>query len=107
VGAGDDGGVCVDIIGATHDGAGRNLLPHLGRRDQANAVGLTNRRRAVAVEAADIRAALHRRRQGMTPHPYSVESNVVTHQGDLAGELRWLTQVSHALARHELRRTPS
>ncbi|MDQ2789507.1 MAG: hypothetical protein M3Y73_07310 [Actinomycetota bacterium] len=76
-------------------------------RDQANAAGLTNRRRAAAVEAADIRAALHRRRQGMTPHPYSVDSNVVTHQCDLTGELRWLTQVSLALTRDELRRTPS
>jgi len=76
-------------------------------RDQAGSAGLTNQRRAAAVEAADIRAALHRRRQGMTPHPYSVDSNVVTHQCDLTGELRWLTQVSLALTRDELRRTPS
>lgn len=71
---------------------------------QADAAGLTDRRHAAAIEAAGICAALHRRRHGMPLGGYSVEGNVVTEHGDLASELRWLTQVSDALARDELRR---
>ncbi|MGH3823723.1 MAG: MAB_1171c family putative transporter [Pseudonocardiaceae bacterium] len=73
-------------------------------RHQAVAVGLTDRRRAAAIEAADIRAALHRRRHDMPPRVYSVERNDSIHQDDLTTELHWLTQVSDALARDELRR---
>ncbi|MGH3885826.1 MAG: DUF6545 domain-containing protein [Pseudonocardiaceae bacterium] len=72
-------------------------------RQQAAAAGLTDRRRAAAIEAADIRAALHRRRHDMPPQVYSVERNDTTHQDDLTTELHWLTQVSDALARDELR----
>lgn len=72
-------------------------------RDQANAAGLTGQRRAAAVEAADIRAALHRRRHDMPPLGYAVDGDAATAQDDLASELRWLTQVSDALARAELR----
>jgi hypothetical protein len=70
--------------------------------DLADAAGLTGRRRAAAVEAADIRAALHRRSQDMVPGRYSVVVDTVT-QHDLSSELRWLTQVSEALACDELR----
>ena len=76
-------------------------------RDQADAVGLTDRRRAAAVEAADIRAALHRRRHNERPRGYLGKGDVTTLQDDLASELRWLTQVSDALARDELRRASS
>lgn len=75
-------------------------------RDQAAAAGLTGRRRAAAIEAADIRAALHRRRHDMPPVGYSVEGNAATQHNDLPSELRWLTQVSDALTRDELRRAP-
>jgi hypothetical protein len=68
-------------------------------RDQADAAGLTGRRRAAAIEAADIRAALHRRRHDMSPSSYSATA---TEHGDLTSELRWLTQVSDALTRDEL-----
>jgi uncharacterized protein DUF6545 len=74
-------------------------------RDQADASELTGQRRAAAIEAADIRAALHRRRQNMSPHEYSVEGKAATQHDDLTSELRWLTQVSDALTRDELRRT--
>lgn len=74
-------------------------------RDQADAAELTGRRRAAAIEAADIRAALHRRRHDMPPCSYSAEGNVATQHNDLSSELRWLTQVSDALTRDELRRT--
>lgn len=73
-------------------------------RDQADAAGLTGRRRAAAIEAADIHAALHRRRHDMPPRSYSAEGNAATEHDDLTSELRWLTQVSAALAREELRR---
>ena len=73
-------------------------------RDQADAAGLTDRGRAAAIEAADIRAALHRRRHDMPPRSYLAEGNVITEHSDLASELRWLTQVSDALTRDELRR---
>ncbi|MGH3366948.1 MAG: MAB_1171c family putative transporter, partial [Nocardioidaceae bacterium] len=75
-------------------------------RDQADAAGLTDSRRAAAIEAADIHAALHRRRHDMPPRGYSAEGNAATHD-DLTSELRWLTQVSDALARGELRQSPS
>ncbi|MGH3845330.1 MAG: MAB_1171c family putative transporter [Pseudonocardiaceae bacterium] len=73
--------------------------------DQAIAVGLTDRRRATAIEAADIRAALHRRRNHMPPRGYSAAANATIQQDDLTSELRWLTGVSDALARSELRPT--
>lgn len=76
-------------------------------RDQADAAGLTDRRRAAAIEAADIRAALHRRQHDMPPRGYSAEGNAATHHDDLTSELRWLTQVSDALAHDELRQSPS
>ena len=75
-------------------------------RDQADAVGLTGRRRAAAIEAAAIRTALHRRRQNMPPAWSMVGGNVATPHNDLASELRWLTQVSDALARDEPHRAP-
>jgi len=74
-------------------------------RDQADAAGLTSQRRAAAIEAADIHAALHRRRHGMPPRWYSVAGDAATQHDDLPSELRWLTQVSDALTRDELRRT--
>jgi hypothetical protein len=76
-------------------------------RDQADATGLPDRGRAAAIEAADIRAALHRRRHNMPPHRYSVDGNDATQHDDMTSELRWLIQVSDALARDELRRAPS
>ncbi len=74
-------------------------------RDQADAAELTGQRRAAAIEAADILAALYRRRHNMPLHEYSVEGKAATQHDDLAGELRWLTQVSDALTRDELRQT--
>jgi hypothetical protein len=76
-------------------------------RDQADAAGLTDRRHAAAIEAADIRAALHRRSQNKRPRGYLVQGDVATLQDDLASEIRWLSQVSDALTRDELRRAPS
>jgi hypothetical protein len=70
-------------------------------RDQADAAGLTGRRRAAAIEAAAIRAALHRRRQNMPPAWSAVDGNAATPHNDLTSELRWLTQISDALARDE------
>jgi ABC-type multidrug transport system fused ATPase/permease subunit len=75
--------------------------------DQANAMGLTGQRRAAAIEAADIHAALHRRRRG-TPSPgYSAGGHATIQQDDLTSELHWLTRVSDALARGELPLTRS
>lgn len=74
-------------------------------RDQADAAGLTDWRRAAAIEAADIRAALHRRRHDMPLSGHSVEANAATQHDDLPSELRWLTQVSDSFTRDELRRT--
>lgn len=73
---------------------------------QATAAGLTNRRCAAAIEAADIRAALHRRRHNTLPRTTPAEPHDTIHQNDLTSELHWLTQVSDALARDELRPTP-
>lgn len=73
-------------------------------REQANAVGVADRHRAAAIEAADIRAALHRRRQNLPPCGYTADNNVATEQDTLTSELRWLTRVSHALVRDELQR---
>jgi Family of unknown function (DUF6545) len=76
-------------------------------RKQAKALGVADRHRAAAIEAADIRAALHRRRQQVPPCRYTAEDNVATHQGTFTSELRWLAQVSNALARDEIGRTSS
>jgi len=73
-------------------------------RDQADAAGLTGRRRAAAIEAAGIRTTVHRRRHDMPFRGYSVEGNAAAEHGDLTSELSWLTQVSDALTRDELRR---
>jgi hypothetical protein len=75
-------------------------------RDQADDAGLTGRRRAAAIEAAAIRAALHRRRQNMPPARSTVDGNAATPHNDLTSELRWLTQISDALARDEPPRAP-
>ena len=77
-------------------------------RDQAGAAGLAGRRRAAAIEAAAIRAALHRlRRQNMPPVRSTVYGNAAaTPHNDLTSELRWLTQISDALARDEPHRAP-
>lgn len=76
-------------------------------RTQAATAGLTEQRRAAAIEAADLRVALHRRRHGLPPCGSPTEATVVIQPDDLSGELRWLTQVSDALARDELRAAPS
>ncbi len=41
----------------------------------------------------------------MSPYEYSVEGKAATQHDDLTSELRWLTQVSDALTRDELRQT--
>jgi hypothetical protein len=71
-------------------------------RDQADAAGLTDRRRAAAIEAADIRAALYRRRHDLLPRGYSADGSAATYHDDLTSELRWFTQVSEAIARDGL-----
>lgn len=76
-------------------------------RKQAKALGVADRHRAAAIEAADICATLHRQRQQVPPCRYTVESNAATRQDTFTSELRWLTQVSHALARDEIGRTSS
>lgn len=63
------------------------------------AAGLTDQRRAAAVEAAAIRAALHRQRHNMPPRGYRSGSNPTIPHDDLDSEVRWLTLVSEALAR--------
>jgi hypothetical protein len=72
-------------------------------RHEAATAGLTDRRRAPAIEAADIRAALYRRRHDMPPRVYPIERDDTTHQDNLTTELQWLVQVSEALVRDELR----
>jgi hypothetical protein len=62
---------------------------------------LPDRRRAAAIEAAAIRAALHRRRHNMSPRAYVPGSNATMPQDDLDSEVRWLTLVSDALVRSE------
>lgn len=74
-------------------------------RDRADAVTPTDRRRAAALEAADIRAALHRRRDDTPPRGSSPVASPTIPRDDLRSEVRWLTQVSDALARGELRST--
>ncbi|MDQ3887302.1 MAG: hypothetical protein M3308_09935 [Actinomycetota bacterium] len=67
----------------------------------AESAGLAESRpRLAAVEAADIRAALLRRQHASPPtldRPAPAAS-----QNDLISEIRWLTQVSDALARNEI-----
>jgi ABC-type multidrug transport system fused ATPase/permease subunit len=73
-------------------------------RDQANAATLTDRRHAAAIEATNIRTALHRRRHNMPPRGCPPGVNPAIHPSDLDSEVRWLTEVSDAFARDELRR---
>jgi hypothetical protein len=73
-------------------------------RQHAVLAGLSDRRRAAAIEAADIRAALHRQRYDMLlPRTTPAEHHDTIQQNDLTSDLHWLTQVSDALARDELR----
>ncbi|HJT04918.1 MAG TPA: MAB_1171c family putative transporter [Pseudonocardiaceae bacterium] len=65
------------------------------------AAGPSDRRRAAAIEAADIRAAVHRRQHNMAPREYVPGSNATIAQDDLDSEVRWLTLVSDALTRGE------
>lgn len=69
-------------------------------RELASVTGLAESRRAAAIEAADIRAALHRRQHGPPPAPGW--ETAAAPQNDLTSEIRWLTQVSEALARDEI-----
>ncbi len=71
--------------------------------EEADAATLTDWRHAAAIEAANIRTALHRRRHDMPPRGYSPGVNPTVLQSDLDSEVRWLTEVSDALAREELR----
>jgi hypothetical protein len=73
-------------------------------RDQADAATLTDRRHAAAIEATNIRTALHRRRHNMPPRGCPPGVNPAIHPSDLDSEVRWLTEVSDAFARDELRR---
>lgn len=75
--------------------------------DQDDAATLTDQRRAAVIEAAGIRAALHRRRHDMPPRGHSPGASPIIHQDDLRSEIRWLSQVSDALARGEAPSTRS
>lgn len=70
-------------------------------RNLASIARLAASRRAAAIEAADIRVAL-RRRQHDPPRVLGQESPTAP-QNDLTSEIRWLTLVSDALARDEIR----
>ncbi|MGH3630036.1 MAG: MAB_1171c family putative transporter [Sciscionella sp.] len=66
--------------------------------------GIAQSRRPAAIEAADIRAALHRQHHGPPPSAGGPETAAAP-QNDFPSEIRWLTQVSDALTRDEIHTT--
>lgn len=74
--------------------------PEDTRAHAAAAADLPTSRRAAVVEAADIRAALHRRQHNELPT--SNEATPLRHLDDLRSEIRWLTSVADALTRNDL-----
>ncbi|MFC7344975.1 MAB_1171c family putative transporter [Saccharopolyspora griseoalba] len=66
---------------------------------QHQAQGIPARRRAAAIEAADIRSAIQRRESGDRPDGDSVTG---PQHDDLAGEIGWLTRVAAELQRREI-----
>lgn len=74
-------------------------LPEDTLQHEAQARELPFRRRAAAIEAADLRTAIQRRAAGELPNSESVTG---PRHDELASEIRWLMRVSAALSRSEV-----
>ncbi|MCA1702696.1 MAG: hypothetical protein LC808_05270, partial [Actinobacteria bacterium] len=75
------------------------LQPYRTPDQRSDPAGHVDQRRAADIEAAHIRAALRRRAHNVKPGNSVVAT--APQSDDLASEIRWLTQVSDALARTE------